>query len=55
MISFDDVSITFADRATRQAVIDGDARPAPPPTLAAKPAAKPKPAKAPDPAQGDLF
>jgi exodeoxyribonuclease VII large subunit len=49
------VSIKFGDRVTREAVIDGDAGPAPskptpPPPRSAKPRAKSE-----DPAQGDLF
>ncbi len=47
------VAITFGDKVTRQAVIDGAGGAAPPPLTPAKPTkAKPKPE---GPAQGDLF
>jgi len=47
------VAITFGDKVTRQAVIDGDGGSAPPPAPPA-PKVKPKP-KPEGPAQGDLF
>jgi len=47
------VAITFGDKVTRQAVIDGSGGAVPPPAPAPK-AARPKP-KAEGPAQGDLF
>jgi len=53
LASGEQVAITFGDKVTRQAVIDGDGGAAPPPPPAPKPA-KVRP-KADGPAQGDLF
>jgi exodeoxyribonuclease VII large subunit len=49
----EEVAITFGDRVTRQAVVDGAGGVAPPPAQAPK-STRPKP-KADGPAQGDLF
>jgi exodeoxyribonuclease VII large subunit len=53
LASGEGVAITFGDKVTRQAVVDGEGGLPPQPATAAKPA-RPKP-KADGPSQGDLF